>query len=69
MIVHIDTSTPLTFHLRLEERQTMTDTLTHQIANELIRDRTMHRTAMQRPTHRRTARALRGMADRLDARS
>ena len=47
----------------------MTDTLNHQVANEMIRERTTHRTAMQRPTHGRTVRALRGMADRLDPRS
>ncbi len=44
-------------------------TMTHQIANEVIRDRTTRRTAMQRPDHRRTVRVLRGLADRLDRRS
>jgi hypothetical protein len=37
-----------------------------QIASEVIRDRTTHRETYQRPTHRRTARALRRLADRLD---
>lgn len=46
----------------------MTTTLTHQIANEVIRARTTPRTAVQRPQHARTARALRGLADRLDRR-
>jgi hypothetical protein len=40
-----------------------------QIAAEVIRDRTTHRGAYQRPTHQRTARALRRLADRLDRRT
>jgi hypothetical protein len=47
----------------------MTMTMTEEIAREVIRDRTTHKTAMQRPSHPRTARALRGLADRLDRRS
>ncbi len=47
----------------------MTTTMTQQIATEVIRERTSHRTAMQRPAHPRTVRALRGLADRLDPRS
>jgi hypothetical protein len=44
-------------------------TMTQQIANEVIRERTTHRTAYQRPAHPRTARVLRGLANRLDYRS
>ena len=44
-------------------------TMTQQIANEVIRERTTHRSAMQRPTHTRTVRVLRSLADRLDPRS
>ena len=44
-------------------------TMTQQIAEDVIRERGAHRTAMQRPTHPRTARALRGIASRLDRRS
>jgi len=40
-----------------------------QIAAEVIRDRTTHRDAYRRPVHRRAARALRGLADRLDPRT
>jgi hypothetical protein len=36
------------------------------IANEVIRDRTTHRDAYRRPVHRRAARVLRHLADRLD---
>jgi hypothetical protein len=44
-------------------------TMNHQVANELIRERTTNRNALQRPTHPRTVRALRGLADRLVRRS
>jgi len=44
----------------------MTSTMTEQIARQVIVDRTTHRHHMQRPEHRRTVRALRGLADRLD---
>ncbi len=47
----------------------MSSTLTAQIANEVIRERTAQRQHLQRPTHLRTAHALRGLADRLDRRS
>jgi hypothetical protein len=47
----------------------MTTNMTQQIANEVIRERTTHRTAMRRPSHPRTVRALRGLAERLDPRS
>jgi hypothetical protein len=40
-----------------------------QIAREVIRERTTHRVAYQRPRHPRTARALRGLAERLDRRT
>lgn len=37
------------------------------LAKELIRERSTHRPPMQRPTHPRTAKVLRRIADRLDA--
>lgn len=37
-----------------------------QLAQELIRERTSHRTATQKPTHPRTATMLRRLANRLD---
>lgn len=40
-----------------------------QIAREVIRDRTTHRDTYQRPSHPRTARVLRGLAERLDPRT
>ncbi|MGI8578904.1 MAG: hypothetical protein ACR2KG_13545 [Nocardioidaceae bacterium] len=43
--------------------------ITDQVANEVIRERTSRRVATQRPTHPRTARILRRLANRLEARS
>lgn len=43
--------------------------MTDQVAREVIRDRTTHRDAYQRPGYPRTARALRGLAERLDRRT
>lgn len=37
------------------------------LAKEIIRERSMPRQPMQRPTHPRTAKVLRGIADRIDA--
>jgi hypothetical protein len=45
------------------------NSMNHLVADELIRDRTTRRTALQRPRHARTVRALRGMANYLDPRS
>jgi hypothetical protein len=39
------------------------------IAAEVIRDRTTHRDAYQRPVHRRAAKVLRNLAARLDGRT
>jgi hypothetical protein len=39
------------------------------VADQLIRDRTTQRAALQRPRHDRTVRVLRGMANYLDPRS
>lgn len=36
------------------------------LAREVIRERITHTTATRRPTHSRTARALRDLADRID---
>lgn len=44
-------------------------TMNDMIANEVIRERITHRTAVQRPDHHRTVKALRGIANRLDRRS
>jgi hypothetical protein len=43
--------------------------MSDEIAREVIRERTEQATATQRPGHPRTARALRGLADRIDRRS
>jgi hypothetical protein len=43
--------------------------MAEQIAREMIRDWTNPRTTLRRPSHFRSARALRGLADRLDPRS
>jgi hypothetical protein len=43
--------------------------MSDEIAREVIRDRTDHNKATQRPRHPRTAKALRGLADRIDGRS
>jgi len=46
----------------------MTNTLNHQIANELIRERT-HRNVARRPATVRSVRSLRGLTARLSSRS
>ncbi len=40
--------------------------LNDQLAKDVIRERTVHRFPTRRPTHPRTARALRRLAQRLD---
>ncbi len=40
--------------------------MSDEIAREVIRDRTEQTTPTQRPRHPRTAKALRGLADRID---
>jgi hypothetical protein len=47
----------------------MNTNLNQDIAREVIRSRTTHRDTYQRPHHARTARALRGLAERLDRRA
>ena len=42
--------------------------MSDKLAREIIRDRVNHAQAAGRPTHPRTARALRGLADRIDGR-
>ncbi len=37
-----------------------------QLTKEIIRERSQHRVATQRPTHPRTARMLRRLAERMD---
>jgi hypothetical protein len=43
-------------------------TLTDQVAREIIRERSERRVPTQRPTHPRTARMLRRLADRAEGR-
>jgi hypothetical protein len=40
--------------------------LNDQLAKEIIRERSTHRTVTRRPTHPRTAKVLRRLADRLE---
>lgn len=41
--------------------------LNEQLAREIVRERSTHRFPTQRPTHPRTAKVLRRIADRLDS--